>query len=234
VPSSRRLPKGSRQFERKTTRGLLSTSTNMSRFPELRRLVIIGRKDLISSRNQVAGVGAVSLKVNEIHGGSTHHGITMMDITPAIFGQEFALPRPDRKRKCEAMTLTLSPETSRPCCVDRRAPTKHLIDCLEAGAQCPKRTKGWRPAKLSLNDGEKMKRGKLVMNHIERQQLLVEVIMLEQHLANRANRTEKTQHARSKKFKKRSRVYDALTTKYLVVQIAWGLGNQYLSRLPVY
>jgi hypothetical protein len=41
----------------------------------------------------------------------------------------------------------------------------------------------WRRAKLSLNDGKKMKRGKLVMNHIKRQQLLVEVIMLEQHLA---------------------------------------------------
>ncbi len=42
---------------------------------------------------KVAGVGAalmVSLKLEEIHGGSTHHGITMMDITPAIFGQEFA------------------------------------------------------------------------------------------------------------------------------------------------
>ena len=45
------------------------------------------------------------------------------------------------------------------------------------------------------------------------------------------NWTEKTQHAGSKKFsKKKSRVYDALTRKYLV-QIAWGLGNQYLSRL---
>jgi hypothetical protein len=54
--------------------------------------------------------------------------------------------------------------------------------------------------------------------------------MLEQHLAYRANRTGKTQHAGSKKFEKRSRVYDALTTKYLV-QIAWGFGNQYLSRL---
>jgi hypothetical protein len=42
------------------------------------------------------------------------------------------------------------------------------------------------------------------------------------------NWTEKTQHAGSKKFKKRSRIYDALTMKYLV-QIAWGLGNQYLS-----
>jgi hypothetical protein len=54
--------------------------------------------------------------------------------------------------------------------------------------------------------------------------------MMEQHLANPDNQTEKGQYARSKKFKKRSRIYDAMTTKYLV-QIAWGLGNQYLSRL---
>ncbi len=40
--------------------------------------------------NKVAGVGAASMvyvKLDKIHGGSTHHGITMMDITPAIFGQ---------------------------------------------------------------------------------------------------------------------------------------------------
>jgi hypothetical protein len=41
---------------------------------------------------------------------------------------------------------------------------------------------------------------------------------------------EKTQHARTKRFKKRSRIYDGLMTNYLV-QIAWGLGNQYLSRM---
>jgi hypothetical protein len=178
--------------------------------------------------NKVAGVGAasmVSVKLDKIHGGSTHHGITMMDITPAIFGQEFALPRPDRKRLFEAVTPTSSPETRRPRCVNRRSPIECLIDSLEAVAQCPNMTKGWRRAKLSLNDGKKMKRGKLVMNHIERQQLLVEVIMLEQHLAYRANWTEKAQHAGSKKFEKRSCVYDALTTKYLV-QIAWGLGNR--------
>jgi hypothetical protein len=40
----------------------------------------------------------VSVKLDEIHGGSTHHGIIMIYITPAIFGQEFALPRPDRTR----------------------------------------------------------------------------------------------------------------------------------------
>jgi hypothetical protein len=57
------------------------------------------------------------------------------------------------------------------------------------------------------------------------------VIVLEQHLANLKNWTEKTQYARSKKFKKRSRVYGALTTKYLVQIACWGLGNQYLSRL---
>jgi hypothetical protein len=183
--------------------------------------------------SKVAGVGAASMvtvKLDEIHGGSTHHGITMNDITPAIFGQEFALPRRDRKRKCGVVTPTSSPEPSRPPCIDRRAPIERLVDSLEAGARCPNRPKGWRRAKLGLNDGKKMKRGKLVMNHIERQQLLTEVIMLEQHLANPANRTEKTQYARSKKFKKRSRIYDASTTKYLV-QIAWGLGNQYLSRL---
>jgi hypothetical protein len=90
--------------------------------------------------------------------------------------------------------------------------------------------KGRRPAKLGLNDGRKTKRGSLMMNHLERQQLLTEVIILEQHLANPENRTEKAQYARSKKFKKRSSIYDAMTTKYLV-QIARGLGNQYLSRL---
>ncbi len=182
---------------------------------------------------KVAGVGAalmVSVKLDKIHGGSTHHGITMMDITPAIFGQEFALPRRDRKRKCGDVTPTLSPEPSRIHRVGSWSPIQCLIDTLEAGARCPNRPKGWRRAKLGLNDGKKMKRGKLVMNHIKRQQLLTEVIMLEQHLANPANRTEKTQYARSKKFKKRSRIYDASTTKYLV-QIAWGLGNQYLSRL---
>jgi hypothetical protein len=63
------------------------------------------------------------------------------------------------------------------------------------------------------------------MNHLERQQLLTEVIMLEQCLANPENRTEKAQHARSKKFKKRSRIYDAMTMKCLV-QIAWaGIGQ---------
>ena len=137
--------------------------------------------------SKVAGVGAASMvtvKLDEIHGGSTHHGITMNDITPAIFGQEFAVPRPDRKQKCEAVTLTLSPETSRPRRVDRRSPIERLIDSLEAGARCPNMKKGWRPAKLSLNYGKKMKRGKLVMNHSKRQQLLVKVIMLEQHLAN--------------------------------------------------
>jgi hypothetical protein len=41
---------------------------------------------------------------------------------------------------------------------------------------------------------------------------------------------QKAQYARSKKFKKRSCIYDAMTTKYLV-QIAWGLGDQYLNRL---
>jgi hypothetical protein len=75
-----------------------------------------------------------------------------------------------------------------------------------------------------------MKRGKLVINHIKKQQLLTEVIMLEQHLANPESWTEKTQYARSKRFKKRSHIYDGLTTKYLV-QITWGLGNQYLSRM---
>jgi hypothetical protein len=94
---------------------------------------------------KVAGVGAalmVSVKLDKIHGGSTHHGITMMDITPAIFGQEFALPRRDRKRTCEAVTPTPSPKTSRPRCVNRRSPIECLSDSLEAGAQSPKMTKG--------------------------------------------------------------------------------------------
>jgi hypothetical protein len=179
--------------------------------------------------NKIAGVGAasiVSVKLDNIH------GITMMDITPAIFGQEFAHLRPDRKRKCEDVTPASSPEPSRPHHVYSRSPTIHRLigDTLGTGARCPNRPKGWRRAKLGLNDGTKTKRGWLVMNHFERQQLLTEVIMLEQHLANPENRTEKAQYARSKKFKKRSRIYDAMTTKYLV-QIAWGLGNQYLSRL---
>ena len=62
--------------------------------------------------NKITGVGAaslVSVKLDNIHGGSIHHGITMMDITPAIFGQEFANRRPDRKRKCGDVTPTLSP-----------------------------------------------------------------------------------------------------------------------------
>jgi hypothetical protein len=183
--------------------------------------------------NKIAGVGAastVSVKLDDVHGGSTHHGITMMDITPAIFGQEFARARSDRKRKCRDVTPTSSPEPSRTHRVDRRSPIQRLVDTLEAGARCPKKAKGWRRAKLGLNDGTKRKRGTLVMNHLERQQLLTEVIMLEQHLANPENRTEKAQYARSKKFKKRSRIHDAMTTKYLV-QVAWGLGNQYLSRL---
>ncbi len=108
--------------------------------------------------SKVAGVGAASMvtvKLDEIHGGSTHHGITMNDITPAIFGQEFALPRRDRKRKCGVVTPTSSPEPSRPPCIDRRAPIERLVDSLEAGARCPNRPKGWRRAKLGLNDGKK-------------------------------------------------------------------------------
>jgi hypothetical protein len=62
--------------------------------------------------NKIGGVGAasiVSVKLDDMHGGLTHHGITMMDITPAIFGQEFAHPRPDRKRKCGDVTPMPSP-----------------------------------------------------------------------------------------------------------------------------
>jgi hypothetical protein len=58
------------------------------------------------------------------------------------------------------------------------------------------------------------------MNHLEWQRLLTEVIMLEQHLANPENRTEGTIRC----------IYDAMTPKYLV-QIAWGLGDQYLNIL---
>jgi hypothetical protein len=86
---------------------------------------------------KVPDVGAASMfsvKLDKIRGGSTHHGITMMDITPAIFGQEFAQPRRDRKRKCGDVTKTQSPEPSRPQCVHRGTPIKHLIDSLEAGA----------------------------------------------------------------------------------------------------
>jgi hypothetical protein len=66
--------------------------------------------------NKIADAGAasiVSVKLDNIHGGSTHHGITMMNITPAIFGQEFAHPPLDRKRKCGDVTPMSSPEPSR-------------------------------------------------------------------------------------------------------------------------
>jgi hypothetical protein len=61
---------------------------------------------------KIAGVGAalmVYVTLDDIHGGSTHHGITMLDITLTVFGQKFALLPPDRKRNCGDVMPTLSP-----------------------------------------------------------------------------------------------------------------------------
>ena len=61
----------------------------------------------------------------------------------------------------------------------------------------------------------------------EQHQLLAEVLILEQHLQDTENWTQKTRYQKTNKFVSRTKYHDAKSTKYMVEE-AWGLNNAYL------
>ena len=72
------------------------------------------------------------------------------------------------------------------------------------------------------------------LNALEKQQLLLEAMLLEEHIAlehtNMHCKRYRGHGPKKMKFTKRSTLHNPLTMKYLV-EYSWGLGNKYLARL---
>ena len=192
---------------------------------------------------KAAGVGGatiVSVKLRDVDGGTTHHSIPLADVTPAIFGQEFDQPRPQRKRPPSPVQSESKMEQKKPK-LDTRPPIVILMEKLKHGARYNKKRGWYRQERrdalelIRMKSGasapnEKIRNGTIQMSPDEKQQLYNEVCLLEQFLNSSDNQKEKLRDSRTGAFKERTTIHDPLTTKYLV-QEAWGLGNQFLSQL---
>ena len=174
---------------------------------------------------EARGVGAatiVTVKYTKAYdNGSTHRNIPFTDITPAVYGLEFVTERPARKRRKVEAFVAPSPAATKPKEKDKRLPIERLIDCLRDGYR-KSRKRGWHRDDLNLGKGVRL-------NHTEKNQLLLEVTMLQQYLSEHPN-AHIDRYARSQKFKKRLGRFNPVSVKYLVEQ-AWGRSNSYLHEL---
>lgn len=181
---------------------------------------------------EVRGVGAATIVAvkyeNAFDSGCIHHEIPFESLTRAVFGQDFEALKPKRRRVERKMyTPPLAAPKQSSVEEDTRLPVEVLVDKLKRGAST-NRKREWHREELGLKS-----EGKKQLNHTEKNQLLVEVMLLEQHIAG-LGKGRKAKHGnkykRSGKFASRKTQHDPVTLKYLV-QHAWGLGNSYLCEL---
>ena len=79
-------------------------------------------------------------------------------------------------------------------------------------------------------NGGRIRRGFMQLAPQEQHRLLTEVLILEQHLQDPENWTQKTRDQNTNKFMSRTKSHDAKSTKYLVEE-AWGLNNAHLCKM---
>ena len=66
----------------------------------------------------------------------------------------------------------------------------------------------------------------ICINHEEKPRLYSQIVHVKTHQKSNGRPNHSPKHAISKMFKKRSGLWDPITTSYLI-QHAWGLSNQY-------
>jgi hypothetical protein len=179
----------------------------------------------------VRGVGedtVIDVQYTAGDGGCTYRGIGIDDAVTASLFSLFAGERSERKRRASRQDIPIASETPQRGSEAALSPRLALVDELVSAASSG-RGGGWRRRDLNLSTGTGTR-----LIALEKQQLLLEAMLLEEHIAlehtNMHCERYRGHGPKKMRFTKRSTLHNPLTMKYLV-EYSWGLSNRYLARL---
>jgi hypothetical protein len=199
----------------------------------------------VKSVHSVGAATIASVKYDLAFGRQLHSEIPFKFITVAVFGQDWqcsdlesSIFRISKQRR-PVTTVPVTPSPNKKWKQEpakKEPPAAKLVTRLRT-SNSNNKGKGWHRIELNLLDPmKKTAAGKLPklprLNAIEKMQLLMEVVLLEQYLADPKNSNQhNAKYKRSQKFKPGKRnwnpIPDTVVLRYLVEQ-AWGCSNSYL------
>ena len=163
--------------------------------------------------------------------GRTHSGIPLRFITPANFQEGITKIESKLVKKRKRVEQAASSVEELPAAlIDTRLPVVKLLDEMAAGSRS-NRKRGWYREKLLLRT-----KGATRLNPLEKQQLYIEILLLDQLNGDKAQAAAtrmktKLKYLKSGKIKSSKRKGIDPTSKRYLVHHAWGLGNSYETKL---